>query len=117
MDIFTVLISLCLGFAGTLIFGGLLNIPDAGAIIAIAFIGGRIIYLLEKITGIPKNNGEANEKLTFFRPLVFCVKMKKSSQNRLILRYCEDIFLRIRTIFIRNRCYYPAFSICRTRLR
>ena len=48
MDIFTVLISLCLGFAGTLIFGGLLNIPDAGAIIAIAFIGGRIIYLLEK---------------------------------------------------------------------
>ena len=48
MDIFTVLISLCLGFAGTLIFGGLLNIPDAGATIAIAFIGGRIIYLLEK---------------------------------------------------------------------
>ena len=66
MDIFTVLISLCLGFAGTLIFGGLLNIPDAGAIIAIAFIGGRIIYLLEKITGIPKNNGEANEKTTVF---------------------------------------------------
>lgn len=54
MDILTVIITLCFGYAGTVIFGNLLNMPDAGAIIAIAFIGGRIVFLLK--------NNQSSEK-------------------------------------------------------
>ena len=45
MDFKTFGIAIILGALGTIIIGGLLNIPDAGAIIAIAFVGGRIAGL------------------------------------------------------------------------
>ena len=43
MDIKTVLGALLFGFLGSQFLGGLLNMPDGGAILAIAFIGGRIV--------------------------------------------------------------------------
>ncbi len=51
MDFKTFIIAIVLGALGTVVIGGLLNFPDAGAIIAIAFVGGRIVGLLEE-----KNN-------------------------------------------------------------
>jgi uncharacterized protein YcfJ len=43
MDIKTVLGALLFGLLGSQFLGGLLNMPDGGAILAIAFIGGRIV--------------------------------------------------------------------------
>lgn len=48
MDLKTFCIAIVLGALGTIIIGGLLNFPDAGAIIAIAFVGSRIVRLLEE---------------------------------------------------------------------
>ena len=33
-----------LGFLGAYLIGGYLNMPDAGAIVAIAYVGGRILW-------------------------------------------------------------------------
>lgn len=43
MDMKTFGIAIVLGFVVSMILGGLLNFPDAGAIVAIAFVGGRIV--------------------------------------------------------------------------
>ena len=36
-----------LGFLGAYLIGGYLNMPDAGAIVAIAYVGGRILWYLK----------------------------------------------------------------------
>ena len=41
-------ITLALGYIGTMTVGNLLNIPDAGSILSIAFIGSCIIKKLDK---------------------------------------------------------------------
>ena len=41
-------IAIILGTVGTIVIGGLLNFPDAGAILAIAFVGGRMVGLLKE---------------------------------------------------------------------
>jgi hypothetical protein len=43
MDFKTFFITLFFGVLGTVILGNLLNIPDAGAIVSIAFVGGCIV--------------------------------------------------------------------------
>ena len=42
-----------LGFLGAYLIGGYLNMPDAGAIVAIAYVGGRILWYL-KLPPIPQ---------------------------------------------------------------
>mgnify|MGYP001072282691 CR=1 FL=1 len=42
------IITLALGYIGTMTVGNLLNIPDAGSILSIAFIGSCIIKKLDK---------------------------------------------------------------------
>ena len=48
MDIRTFVVTLIIGFLGTGLLGELLNWPDAGAVLAIAFVGARIIWELQK---------------------------------------------------------------------
>ena len=38
-----------LGFLGAYLIGGYLNMPDAGAIVAIAYVGGRILWYLKRL--------------------------------------------------------------------
>ena len=38
-----------LGFLGAYLIGGYLNMPDAGAIVAIAYVGGRILWNLKGV--------------------------------------------------------------------
>lgn len=52
MDIRTFVITLIIGFLGAGLLGDWLNWPDAGAVLAIAFVGARIIWELQK-----KNKG------------------------------------------------------------
>lgn len=47
MNISTVIGALLFGFLGTFTLGGWLNFPDAGAIFAIAFVGGKIVNIIE----------------------------------------------------------------------
>lgn len=60
MDIVTVVVAIIFGYLGTVIFGNLLNLPDAGAIIAIAFVGGRIVHAIhqEQDPNDKNQNGE-----------------------------------------------------------
>ena len=51
MDYKMILLTLAVGFLGSSVFGALLNWPDAGAIFAIAFVGGRILWLLRDKAG------------------------------------------------------------------
>ena len=57
-----------LGFLGAYLIGGYLNMPDAGAIVAIAYVGGRILWYLKRLEArqepirrrravAPKDNG------------------------------------------------------------
>ena len=48
MDIRTFAATLVIGFLGAGVLGDLLNWPDAGAVLAIAFVGARIIWELQK---------------------------------------------------------------------
>lgn len=41
------IITLVLGYMGTIIIGNMLNIPDAGSILSIAFIGSHIIKRID----------------------------------------------------------------------
>ena len=54
MDIITFVITFVLGYLGTSILGNLLNWPDAGAIRAIAFVGGRIVKILKQKSSNPE---------------------------------------------------------------
>ena len=38
-----------LGFLGAYLIGGYLNMPDAGALVAIADVGGRILWYLKRL--------------------------------------------------------------------
>ena len=38
-----------LGFLGAYLIGGYLNMPDVGAIVAIAYVGGRILWYLKRL--------------------------------------------------------------------
>lgn len=58
MDIRTFVVTLIIGGLGTGLLGSWLNWPDAGAVLAAAFVGARIIWELQK-----KNaDGETPEK-------------------------------------------------------
>lgn len=48
MDIRTFVVTLIIGFLGTGLLGSWLNWPDAGAVLAAAFVGARIIWELQK---------------------------------------------------------------------
>lgn len=41
-----------LGFLGAYLIGGYLNMPDAGAIVAIAYVGGRILWYLKRLEAV-----------------------------------------------------------------
>lgn len=70
MDFETFFITLFLGVLGTVILGNLLNIPDAGAIVSIAFVGGCIVKEIntghkgEQKDLKPKNFEEASNELS-----------------------------------------------------
>lgn len=46
MDFKTAVITVIVGVLGTMLVGSILNFPDMGAILAIAFVGGRIIWMM-----------------------------------------------------------------------
>ena len=45
----TAFTAVLLGFLGAYLIGGYLNMPDAGAIVAIAYVGGRILWYLKRL--------------------------------------------------------------------
>lgn len=55
MDIITFLIAVVLGYLGAATFGNWLNWPDAGAILAIAFVGARIVKKLDGASNSPES--------------------------------------------------------------
>lgn len=60
MDIQTFIISLIIGILSAFILEPIFNWPDAGAIIAISFVGARIIWQLKK-QNKTNTSGDAEE--------------------------------------------------------
>ena len=61
MDIVTFVIAVVLGYLGIVIFGSLLNWPDAGAVFAIAFVGARIVKILKQKSNGPESPDGKNQ--------------------------------------------------------
>lgn len=61
MDIRTFVVTLVIGFLGTGLLRNWLNWPDAGAVLAVAFVGARIIWELQKKNAGSKEPEEPEE--------------------------------------------------------
>ena len=61
MDLQTVIGALVLGFIGTILLGGVLNITDGGAILAIAFVGGRIVGAIHNNKKVDSNGRQEDQ--------------------------------------------------------
>ena len=53
-----------LGFLGAYLIGGYLNMPDAGAIVAIAYVGGRILWYLKRLEARHDAGGQWHRRIT-----------------------------------------------------